>query len=542
MAMKEMVIEVNGLPDNYPKNTMIDKLTMHFLRRSNKGGDVLIVIYPTSNKGQAYVVFESAEVPGVLQHTHVLIVESEFYPLDVKKVHNPQLDMPAEAVLDMNLFSNHRKIQELLHSHGFQLSRTSSGQLRLQGSFLQLQLIYPKLVQFLVQETYPQRGTPWHYTNGYSSDSLSGAAKSDSSDYESRSNFTSRRSHNNGNSVYAEGRSTSSGITSRSPESQYRQAFLQNSSLPDGSSSTESPFSSPSSISEDSHISVQRWNTLSLRQTEMSIPVDPDVWEYIMHFKADFINQIKSDHHTHINHKEESGVVMVKLSGGNCKEAAKELSELMHEITGSLRTQEIDLNECDQNQKRQIVQKARSFQMIYNILIRQEDNIIKVVGSSKDSYEAKQKLLGLDVDIAPPKRMERNILRRSSSLPRQKPSARMENLNGDQNPGAVYTTSVSSSSASHSQTGYQLQREVQQERGRQPSKSVAQRRSQSGSRLQHRTQNRENQETSTYAQQDLTPPSGVKTSKQGPIPKIRAALMPDKTKSTFKKLKSHLSK
>lgn len=61
MAMKEMVIEVNGLPDNYPENMMIDKLTMHFLRRSNKGGDVLTVIYPTSNKGQAYVVFESPE-------------------------------------------------------------------------------------------------------------------------------------------------------------------------------------------------------------------------------------------------------------------------------------------------------------------------------------------------------------------------------------------------------------------------------------------------------------------------------------------------
>lgn len=61
MAMNEMVIEVNGLPDNYPENMIIDKLTMHFLRRSNKGGEVLTVIYPTSNKGQAYVVFESAE-------------------------------------------------------------------------------------------------------------------------------------------------------------------------------------------------------------------------------------------------------------------------------------------------------------------------------------------------------------------------------------------------------------------------------------------------------------------------------------------------
>ncbi|XP_048057075.1 RNA-binding protein 43 [Megalobrama amblycephala] len=530
MAMKEMVIEVNGLPDNYPENMMIDKLTMHFLRRSNKGGDVLTVIYPTSNKGQAYVVFESPEVPGVLQHTHVLIVESQFYPLDIKKVHQPQLDMPAEAFIDMNMFSNHRKIQELLHSHGFHVSETSPGQLHLQGSFLKLKLIYPKLVQFLVQETHPQRGTPSHYTNGYSS--VSRAEKSDSSDYESRSNFTSRRRHNNGNSVYAEGRSTSSGITSRSTESQYRQASLQNASLLDRSSSTESPFSSPSRIYEDSRTSVQQRNPSSPRQTEESIPVDPDVWKYIMHFKKDFINKIKSDHHTHINHEVELGVVMVKISGGNFGEAAKELSELIQEITDSVRTQEIDMNACDESQKRDIIQKAYSFQHIYSVLIRREGNIIKVLGSSKDSYEAKQKLLGRDVDIAPPKRMERNSSRRSSSLPRQKTRARMENLDIDQ-----IAATVSCSSASHSQTDSQSQQEVQKERGRQPSKSTADRRSQSGSRLQHRNQKSVKQEPSTYVQQDLTPSSGVQTSKQGPLPKLKGSLFTDKSKKFLKRLK-----
>ncbi|XP_067268121.1 RNA-binding protein 43 isoform X2 [Chanodichthys erythropterus] len=529
MAMKEMVIEVNGLPDNYPENMMIDKLTMHFLRRSNKGGDVLTVIYPTSNKGQAYVVFESPEVPGVLQHTHVLIVESQFYPLDIKKVHQPQLDMPAEAFIDMNMFSNHRKLQELLHSHGFQVSETSPGQLHLQGSFLKLKLIHPKLVQFLFQETHLQRGTPSHYTNGYSS--VSRAEKSDSSDYEYRYNFTSRRNHNNGSSVYAEGRS----ITSRSTESQYQQAFLQNASLLDRSSSTESPFSSPSRIDEDSRTSVQQRNPSSPRQNEESIPVDPDVWKYIMHFKEDFINKIKSDHHTHINPKVELGVVMVKISGGNFGEAAKELSELMQEITDSVRTQEIDMNAFDESQKRDIiqkVQKADSIQKIYNVLIRQEGNIIKVLGSSKDSYEAKQKLLGRDVDIAPPKRMERNILRRSSSLPRQKPRARMENLDIDQ-----IAATVSCSSASHSQTDSQSQQEVQKERGRQPSKSSAHRRSQSGSRLQHKDQKSVKQEPSTYVQQDLTPSSGVQTSKQGPLPKFKASLITDKSIKILKRLK-----
>lgn len=63
MDFAGMVIEVNGIPD-YPisrSSRMIDKLTMHFLRRSNNGQDVLRVIYPTSIKGQAYVVFEPSE-------------------------------------------------------------------------------------------------------------------------------------------------------------------------------------------------------------------------------------------------------------------------------------------------------------------------------------------------------------------------------------------------------------------------------------------------------------------------------------------------
>lgn len=419
--------------------------------------------------------------------------------------------MPAEAVLDMNMFSSHSKIQELLHSHDFQMSMTSPGQLHLQGSFLKLKLIYPKLMQFLALETLPQRGTPSRYTNG--SSSVSRAEKSDF-----------MRSHNYDNSVYSEGRSTSSGITSRSPESQYR--LLQNASLLDGSSSTESPFSSPSRIYEDSRTSVQQRNPSSPRQTEVSIPVELDVWKYIMTFKKEIINKIQSDHHTHINHKDESGVVMITFSGKNCRETAKELSELMQKISDSLRTQEIDLNECDSSQKTHIIQNAYTFQKIYDVLIRREDKIIKVVGSSKDSYDAKQKLLGLDVDIAPPKGMERNTLRRSSSLPRQKTRARMENQDVDQIP-AVCSNAVSSTSASRSQKDYQLQTEVQQERGRQPSKSTAQRRSQSSSRLQHKNLN---QQPSTCVQQDLTPPSGVQTPKQGPIPTLKAALMPEKKK------------
>ncbi|KAF4100178.1 uncharacterized protein si:dkey-154b15.1 isoform X2 [Onychostoma macrolepis] len=536
MDVKEVVIEVNGLPDDYPNNKMIDKLTMHFLRPSNNGGEVLIVIYPTSNKGQAYVVFES-EVPRVLEHNHVLELDSQFYPLDVKKIHQPEFDMPAEAFLDVSMFYSQIMIRNLLHSHGFQVSETTSGQLYLQGTFLNLKRIHPKLMRLLAQETTTQRSTPSQHTNGFSSDSIFRAG---SSDYESRSHSTSRHNQNNVHSVYAAGRNPHSGINSRSPESPNRQALMQAASPLDVSSSAESSFSSPTRSYEDSSMSARQRNPLSHRKTEDSFPVDPLPFKYAMHFKKDFIEKIESDHQTHISHVDDSGVVTVKLSGGSCEEAGKELREFMQNITLSLRTQEIDLHKLNSSQRRYITEKAHSFQRIYNVLIREENDIIKVVGSSKDSYDAKEKLLGREVSITSPKDFTKNFLRRSSSLPRQKTRHIEQNPDLGGIPDAMYTNTVSSSSASHSRADSQLQQEVQQERGRKASKSSAQRdRPKSASRLQHKNERTVNQEPSARNEQDLMPSNEVQTSKQK-NPKIKSHFI--SVDKLTKNLRLHFSK
>lgn len=62
--MDPMVIEVNDIPDLLPPEQTVDQLKIHFLRRSNHGGDVLLVIYPTSAVGRAYVIFESNDGMG----------------------------------------------------------------------------------------------------------------------------------------------------------------------------------------------------------------------------------------------------------------------------------------------------------------------------------------------------------------------------------------------------------------------------------------------------------------------------------------------
>ncbi|KAK3508582.1 hypothetical protein QTP70_034022, partial [Hemibagrus guttatus] len=90
VTMEPMIIEVHGVPHIPPHDRMIDQLKIHFLKRKNCGGDVLTVIYPTSTPGQAYVIFESAKVHGVLEHTHFLDVHNKFYPIRVKKAHLPE--------------------------------------------------------------------------------------------------------------------------------------------------------------------------------------------------------------------------------------------------------------------------------------------------------------------------------------------------------------------------------------------------------------------------------------------------------------------
>lgn len=59
--MELLVIEVLGVPQVPPHDRMVDQLKIHFLKQRNSGGDVLMVIYPTSTPGQAYVIFESAK-------------------------------------------------------------------------------------------------------------------------------------------------------------------------------------------------------------------------------------------------------------------------------------------------------------------------------------------------------------------------------------------------------------------------------------------------------------------------------------------------
>lgn len=61
MDQKGYLVEVLGVPDLSSDETTIDKLLIYFLRKRNGGGEVLKVLYPCYQPGQAFVTFEQPE-------------------------------------------------------------------------------------------------------------------------------------------------------------------------------------------------------------------------------------------------------------------------------------------------------------------------------------------------------------------------------------------------------------------------------------------------------------------------------------------------
>ncbi|NXL36441.1 NMI protein, partial [Glaucidium brasilianum] len=79
-------VRVSGLPADLPPDRVADKLTIHFLRSRNGGGEIAEVrVLPAGSGPCALVTFEALEVAQrVLRaRSHVLSVEGKEYPLEV---------------------------------------------------------------------------------------------------------------------------------------------------------------------------------------------------------------------------------------------------------------------------------------------------------------------------------------------------------------------------------------------------------------------------------------------------------------------------
>ncbi|KAM9415688.1 uncharacterized protein ACWYII_024428 isoform 1-T3 [Salvelinus alpinus] len=428
--MEGIVVEVLGVPNILASDRMVDKLTIHFLRPRNGGGEVQRVLFPSDSPGQAFVIFEEPEVAAhVSRLTHVLKVDQQQFCIKVRIVDRPEVDMPVKATLDVSMFPNDREVRRLLDIHGFKVNELQHGQLLVQGSFLKLRAVKAQLQQLLHQDNQPQYNP--------STPSLSGHA---SGTYKA----STRMHHINGTAMHA-GNMSPMYAGSRSPISVNGEQFahvLQSSSPTNYSRDSGSPCSlssprsgnpSPSLLAPGygANVTHRRNTSPSRSRSVVSFLMDADVLRYAQCFRKKDIDTILGSNNIQMNVQpsECSDISSVSLEGKNPKSTMEKLQDYLTTLNSTLRTQEIQLGTIDHNGQVRISKLIQKYNSVYpTVLVNQVGDILRLVGPSRDSYDMMQILLGKPLELPPAGRTGRALDRGSrerrscslSSLPKRK--------------------------------------------------------------------------------------------------------------------------
>ncbi|XP_072114757.1 RNA-binding protein 43-like [Mobula birostris] len=150
----ERTIAVSGFPDDkFSDAIMTDKLTIHFLRPRNGGGEVEDVIYPTDIPGVAYVIFEKKEVVdsvlGRDQHVFEDKLLQKKYPLKIAQK-SPDVFSAVAVDVDFSMFENSSKVEDVCrafrsNNRNLQFSQRHDGKLHVSGSFSALKELRKEL-------------------------------------------------------------------------------------------------------------------------------------------------------------------------------------------------------------------------------------------------------------------------------------------------------------------------------------------------------------------------------------------------------------
>lgn len=446
---------------NVPKilevERMIDKLTIHFLRHRNGGGEVLHVYYPTTVAGQAIVTFEEKEVAlSVLKKQQILEVNGKSYQLKVTPAENSKEEetdkcfpMPIKTALDLRLLPEDTGIKNILFKHGFSVVSHSGSILEIKGFFSDLKMLRRELLQvpFISNPVLPsisgisnrsfveEQCTDMNeaqYSRNYANRSNSGitcraeycssnrssdktltssvnghTAKSSSlfSNMDSDvCNFSSSEKHHALSGVGTGCGTRNNGGRSGS-SSFHSVSFQDNSSL-----DAVSPFwSLPMSFSPVDRSNLEVVNQLptsdshaakkTSQKCTLSV-VNSDTLKYVQAFHKDHIDQILERYAITMTVEEEGEISMVTLSkmfatySAHLDEGCKELSLLFSNFQELLRTHDIELSRFTLSEQEQIKNRSRVLRDIYPVLVISCKDKLHLIGPSCESYELMQKLSG----------------------------------------------------------------------------------------------------------------------------------------------------
>ncbi|XP_034560486.1 uncharacterized protein si:dkey-154b15.1 [Notolabrus celidotus] len=297
------------------------------------------------------------------------------------------MDFPVEATVHLDMFPNKAEVTKILRSHNFELSDLRGNQVRVKGSFLQLRAAKASLEQLHLQ------------TNTYTPPSSSSPSASGA--------ISKQVNNTNG----ARGRSESRNQPLRaSPSSPTATSPVASGSSKHGPFSPGYRNSSPSRPDQRG----------SFRPGKESFSIDVDVYEYADKLRKKDIDSILVNHNVIMQVSdvtEES--CSVTLMGKGAKTAVGKLQGLMEDLSKSLRTQEVLLKDMDREGQALWESIQSRGHICDSVLVSQKNDRLHLIGSSRGSYELKQRLLGTSVEHGgrSGRTLDKNSRQRSTSLP-----------------------------------------------------------------------------------------------------------------------------
>ncbi|KAG7457801.1 hypothetical protein MATL_G00230980 [Megalops atlanticus] len=411
MDTDSSTIEVLGVPSVLSVDRMIDKLTIHFLRPRNGGGEVERVVYPARNSDKAFISFELPEVAArVLQQSHVLEVEGGRFPLKVRRIHCPEVDMPVSTTLNLGKFRSQTAVRDILTRHKFEISHLRSGWLHVKGTFLNLKAARAKLGELLLSKEAQSRSSLLEpHVGAHTAGAVSKTKVSPGS---------AMLNYQNGVAVHA-GR--------KGVEETQAAAASWSSSNSTSSQGSGALYSLPSYLGDTPSISSRRRQYMASQYCdEVSFVIDANALRYSERFYKDEIQEILLANQVNMKSQdvENPEVSTVVLVGTNAEIAKGQLAAFLTKVQSLLRVQEIPLASLNREQRERLDRRILIHKDVFKVLVQQVGDTLQLVGFSSDSYELKQRILGEEVILPTSRRegraLERGrVVRRSSSLPRQ---------------------------------------------------------------------------------------------------------------------------
>ncbi|XP_069032319.1 RNA-binding protein 43 [Embiotoca jacksoni] len=297
------------------------------------------------------------------------------------------MDLQVEATVHLNKFPDEAEALRILRLHHFQkIDDLGGGQVRVRGCFSNLKAAKALLEQLV---------EPPSKTTLRSSSPLptSGAVSK----------------------YYC---STDRG---RSPSRDEPPRASPSSPAASSSSSCSSSYASASSrsrpTSQEYGASFSSDRRASRSAARLSFVVDSDVFRYAQRLRARDIEDIVNAHDVRMDVRDGDGRSDVTLLGRSSWAAAGKLQSVLDNLSKSLRTQEVPLEDMNR-EGRALLETIRKNRNVYSsVLVCELSDGLHLVGPSSESYELKQRLLGTPGGRAGRSVDRNSSRRRTSSLP-----------------------------------------------------------------------------------------------------------------------------